>query len=477
MHKNTFTLQKPLRQIGNYRLSLLAIPCAFVLGIFGAQNSELSLVVIALVIGLLIIRAQFRNKSMLRTTSEAKMHWPTFFFPMVLSLSLFSRAVFILVLVLLVGATFLEKNRPNIQLNIGPLVLLFASTVITFRTLNPRELIVPLLLFALIFRLIATVKSQDLVSSIVNGYGFFCLINVVAHYMGLTSPNAIFRTGGLIESSGFSRVIFPFSESVNSLPALAAFVCLAMLLSHRDSINTKTSIEYAYLISSFIILIKSGNRSALIILIVVTLVFLTRYRILRITALWVTPFAIVSSVLLTSLATEIGKITAPILSVLTPGRNSQNSDLFTFQGRSLIWEASVNFWQQWVNDPFHQFFGYGQNGQYISGASQTYSYLLKTISLSPELGSVHNSFLQQLFDGGLIGVLLLATSLVLSFSRISKRLLRVDFHGLLVCTALITLTLFGSVEYFLAPGSRSQLFWTMALFIGVSCQSQRYEES
>ncbi len=441
------------------------------------QNSELSLVAIALVIGLLIIRAQFRNTSKLRTASEAKMHWPTFFFPMALSLSLFSRTFFILVLVLLVGATFLEKNRPNIQFNIGPLVLLFASTVITFRTLNPRELIVPLLLFGLIFRLLATVKSQDLVRSIINGYGFFCFANIVAYYFGVNSPASSGRIGGLVESSGFTRVIFPFSENLNSAPIVAAIVILSMLLSQSDSISPTTIFQYVFLTSASYVLFKSGNRAALVILLLAFLLAVSHSKLLRLAATWVTPIAVGSSFFLPFVSTQVAKILVPIISALSPGRDSLNSDSFTYQGRTLIWEASTAFWQQWANDPYHQFFGYGKNGQYVSGASQTYSYLLETISLRPELGSVHNSFLQQLFDGGLIGVLLLASALAWTFSRISKGMLRGDVSSFYMCLTLIMLVLFGIGESQLASGSGSQLFWTMALFIGVSCQSQRNKNS
>jgi hypothetical protein len=470
MNKKTFTSQKPSRQISNYRLSLLAVPCAFGLGMFGAQNSELSLVVIALVIGLLIIRAQFWNKSKLRTPSETKMHWPSFVLPSAIALNLYSPPIFVLLLVLLIGLSLLEKNSKNVQIKIGPLVLLFASTMITVPTLNPRQLIVPLLFFTLIFRLITTVKTQDLVRSIIHGYGFFCFANVVAHYFGLTSPRAKFRTGGLIESTGFSRVIFPFSESVNSLPILAAVVILALLLSHRDSLNTTASFQYVYLLSSILILHKSGNRASPLILLFAIALVVSRIKLLRISAIWVTPLAVLSSLYLPFFSAQLGKIVVPIVSTLTTGRDPLSSNSFTFQGRTIIWEKSIEFWQEWVNSPLRQFFGYGRNGQFVSGASQTYSRLLESISLNPEFSGVHNLFLQQLFDGGLLGVFLLASSLIWSCTRMSKVSTRADISYLIACLALIMFTLFGVVEHFLAPGTGSQLSWAIAMFIGVSCQ-------
>lgn len=470
MNKSISASTKLLSLASRHWLLIFAFPCAFGLGIFGTQNLGLSLIVIALVMGLLVFRMKFRTESLLPTMSVVRFHWPSFFFPSAVALQMYSQMIFVLVLILMIAGTLLQRGQPTVSLSSGPLMLLFTTSVITFRTENPKTLIASLLIFTLIYRLIKTVKTQHLVRSIINGYGFYCFANVAAFYAGLTSPSAAFRIGGLTETSGFTRVIFPFSESVNAIPVLAAFVCLTVLLSLTNETVAKNRLRYVWLTSAVFILYNSGNRSSLIILALMVLLFVTPTRFFRVTANLVTPFAIFSSILLPLLSAQIAKVAIPLTSFLLSKRDALKADSFSFQGRTIIWEGTVEFWRLWVNEPFHQLFGYGLNGQYISGASQTYAKLLRTISLNPELGNVHNSFLQHLYNGGLVGVILFASSSIWALRRLSSDLSRENLTGVIACSGLIMLNLFGTQEAFLTPAIYFQPFWALAIFIAISCQ-------
>jgi hypothetical protein len=419
--------------------------------------------------GLLVFRMKFRTESLLPTTSVVRFHWPSFFFPWAIALQMYSQIIFVLVLILLIAGTLLQRGQPIVNLHVGPLMLLFASTVIAFRTENPKTLIASLLIFTLIYRLIKTVKTQDLVRSTINGYGFYCFANVAAFYAGLTSPSAAVRIGGLTETSGFTRVIFPFSENLNSLPILAAFVLLAVLLMLAKEPFVNNRLRYVWLTSTVIILFNSGNRSSVIILALMLLLLTIPSQFSRFVANVVTPFAICSSILLPLLSAQIAKVAIPLASLLSSKRDALDADSFSFQGRTVIWERSVEFWRLWITDPFHQLFGFGLSGQNTSGASQTYADLLRTISLNPELGSVHNSFLQQLYNGGLIGVILFASSSIWALRRLSSDLSRENPTGVIACSGLIMLHTFGTQEAALATYF-SQPFWALTILIAISCQ-------
>ena len=476
MNKSISASTKLLSLTSRHWLLIFAFPCAFGLGIFGTQNLGLSLIVIALVMGLLVFRMKFRTESLLPTMSVVGFHWPSFFFPSAIALQMYSQMIFVLVLILMIAGTLLQRGQPTVSLSSGPLMLLFASTVIVFRTADPKTLIASLLIFTLIYRLIKTVKTQDLVRSIINGYGFYCFANVAAFYAGLTSPSAAFRIGGLTETSGFTRVIFPLSENLNSVPILAAFVGLAVLLSLIKEPVKNNSHLYVWLTSTVLILYNSGNRSAVIILALLLLLLVIPTGFSRLTSNLVTPFAIFSSILLPLLSEQIAKVAIPLASFLSSKRDALNAESFTFQGRVVIWERSVEFWRLWINDPFHQLFGYGLNGQNTSGATQTYANLLRTISLNYELSSVHNSFLQQLYNGGLTGVIFYASSSIWALRRLSSGLSSENLTGVITCSGLIMLHLFGTQEALLAPSNSSQPFWALAILVAISCQTRNSDE-
>jgi O-antigen ligase len=313
------------------------------------------------------------------------------------------------------------------------------------------------------------VRTQDLVSSIVNGYGFFCFANVVAHYVGLTSPASVGRIGGLVESSGFKRVIFPFSENLNESPIMAAIVCLAFFLSFGESTRKSNNFKYIWLFSSAVVMFKSGNRTAIILLLLVLILLAISNKLFYLFSISAVPFAVFSSSILPLITSLIAKIVVPISSFLTFRRDPLNSNSFTYQGRSIIWERSIEFWQQWVNSLFHQLLGYGPNGQYVSGASQTYSQLLKTISLNTEYLTVHNSFLQQLFNGGLVGVVLLGSAYFLALRRLKKEFSLTTFTGSFTNSAFVMLLIFGTQESMLAASFSGQPFWFTTFLIGIAC--------
>jgi hypothetical protein len=160
---------------------------------------------------------------------------------------------------------------------------------------------------------------------------------------------------------------------------------------------------------------------------------------------------------------------APFIS-LVPGRAATSASIHSIGGRDYIWEHSINFWIEWVNDLPRILFGFGANGHYRSGASLTYSEGLASIIRNPETAFVHNSFLQQLFDGGLMGWLLLASALYWASARLPKRQRDWGNRGLITIVAMAVLLLSGITEVSLAPGAAEDTFWLLMILVGVACQ-------
>jgi O-antigen ligase len=90
--------------------------------------------------------------------------------------------------------------------------------------------------------------------------------------------------------------------------------------------------------------------------------------------------------------------------------------------------------------------------------------------LNPELAGVHNSFLQQLFDGGVLGVALLGSATMWASYRASNQIFRSNSLYTALTTSLAMLLFYGISETFTAPGSASQPFWALVVFIGITCQ-------
>src|SRR5262249_51970689 len=149
------------------------------------------------------------------------------------------------------------------------------------------------------------------------------------------------------------------------------------------------------LIPAGIILVNAGSRAQVVVaavlsITVICLPFITR---------WIAPatamFAAISAFVLPGLITSAQSLIMPLMS-LAPGRVSDVKSVATLEGRTNIWERSIRYWIERVNDVPHMLFGFGVDGHYRSGASSTYSEQLSSIIRDPErAGHVHNTFLQQ----------------------------------------------------------------------------------
>ena len=110
-------------------------------------------------------------------------------------------------------------------------------------------------------------------------------------------------------------------------------------------------------------------------------------------------------------------------------------------------------------------------GHYRSGASLSYARILEHLSAAPERGSPHNTFLQQLFDGGIVGAFLLFGAFYLASVRYARNLAIWGRYATCAIVA-VTISMMSSIaEVSLAPGAYQEPYWIMLLLVWAACQS------
>jgi O-antigen ligase len=232
----------------------------------------------------------------------------------------------------------------------------------------------------------------------------------------------------------------------------------------------RRSFRLICLIAAILILVGAGTRASMVVAAVLAITVIAFPYVCRWLGQTATILAALSAFILPGIITSLETVIAPLIS-LVPGRSVKTGTIDSIGGRDYIWRHSIDYWLEWVTDLPHILFGFGANGQYHSGASLTYSEGLASIVRNPETAFVHNSFLQQLFDGGVIGWLLLAVAIYWGSAKLAKRQRGWGNRGLIVIVAMSVLLLSGITEVSLAPGPAEDTFWLLIILVAVSCQA------
>jgi O-antigen ligase len=351
-----------------------------------------------------------------------------------------------------------------------------ASSVIVFsRPAGTAALLTFVLVSTLVLRLIVTVDARKIIASIIDGCGLYLVANLFCYAMGLQSPASEYRIGGLVESTGFVRIIFPLTQSINIPPIIAAVYVAGFFFLIRESGWLRRSLRSACLIVAIIVLAGAGTRAPMVSAILVSLIAIFVPFAIRWMGQIVTVLAAISAVILPNIIKSVEFLLQPLMS-LASERETQSTSISSIQGRDHIWDRSIAYWGDWVNDLPHILLGYGVNGQYRSGASFAYSDSLSAIIRNPELAFTHNSFLQQLFDGGVLGWLLLAVAIYWASARLASR--RRDWgHWAVGGTVALTVLLVSAMtEVSVAPGPTLESFWVLTVLVGVACQKSQEQK-
>ncbi|MGQ9348962.1 O-antigen ligase family protein [Mycolicibacterium gilvum] len=410
--------------------------------------------------------------------------WLVVLFPTALSLrNLYSGApnplvtVGVLLLVgLLVAIALLRPSNQKFPASYGPMVTLFAaSALVIIRPTSMFTSAMAILVGALSYRLASTVEVRRLVVSLIDGLGLYCLANIALYTAGIRSGTEREGWRLFLSSGGENRIIYPLERSLSLPPVIAAMFLVGVLFLIRHQKGQWRVFRILCIASAVAIILGSATRvpaAAAVTVAAVSLLFPAARRYLAATLVLL---AAVSAIALPKIVASAQYVFEPLAALLSSRRaNSNTTDLAALNGREFIWSHALKFWDQRVTDPFNTLFGFGMEGHYRSGASGGYFRLLSgSIVRDPErILSVHNSFLQQLFDAGIFGWLLLAVALVWIAVRLSSLPAPV---GVAIASAFSVLIICSMTEVLLHPNVLT--YWILLILAGVAAQAKPPIES
>jgi hypothetical protein len=422
-----------------------------------------------------IARIRFRppHSDSTKPSSGLKPDWIVIALPTALVIQLFSGKAALLVVGSLVVAAFLRKPERRFSMEAGPLVLLLMASAIVFS--RPDELstmLLFLLVSALVLRLATTVDARRIIASLIDGCGLYLVANVFFYLAGLQSPSAKNRIGNLIETTGFVRIVFPLTSSINSASIVAAVYVAASVFLLLESGWLRRSLRLVCLGSAIFVQVGAGSRAALSVGAVLSIAVICFPFITRWVAQAATLLSSISAFVLPDVISSLQFVIGPIISFLAPGRVTSSESITTLENRAFIWQYAIQYWNESINNFPHVLYGFGVYGQYRSGASLSYAALLTSLTQHPELALVHNSFLQQLFDGGVSGWILMVLAAFWTSARLAKRRREWANWGLSAIVAMTVLLVGAMTETGMAPGVAEESFWLLLVLAGVASQAR-----
>lgn len=397
--------------------------------------------------------------------------WIVVALPTALATRVFNINAPILIIAFLMATAFIRKPEGKFPVQAGPLICLFAASAIVFsRSDSGLVTTIFVLSGVLVTRLVRTVDARRIIASLIDGFGLYLLANVLCEVAGIRSSED--RSSNLTESTGFTRILFPLTQGLNTPSIIAGAYLIASIFFVREAGWLRRSLRMTCAASAIIVIVGIGSRTALAATVLLSIAVV----LFPFTSRWIaqaaTLVAAVSAFVLPSVINAVEFAVTPLTS-LAPGRENTESDVVSLQGREYIWNGAIKHWNEHVHELPDILLGFGQSGQFKSGASLTYLYVVRGLGPHPERASLHNSFLQQLFDGGVLGWLLLALATYWASVRLSERRSEWGHWGLSAIFVLTAALLGSMTEATMAPGLFAESFWLLLVLIGAACQSSR----
>ncbi len=397
--------------------------------------------------------------------------WIVLILPTVLTIQLFREKVGFLSLGLLVAWSLIRKPRGHFRVEPGPLSLLLASSLVVLsRPTGITTLTTFVLLSILVIRLVTTTDARRILTSLIDGCGLFLLASVVTYAIGMRSP--AIRLDNLADDSGFVRIIFPLSSSINIPPIIAAIYVTAFVFLFWEQGGPRRWLRIACLLAASLVLIGGGTRP----MVAAPILILIALFLAPSAARWIAQAAAVLAacspfLLPTFINSSVFQDVVQVAASLTPTRTTDLTTVSSFGGREFIWRGALNYWNGWVDSAPAVLLGFGQSGPYKSGAYHAYREELSWLVRNPELATLHSSALQQLFDGGVLGLLLMLIATIWASTRLASRQRDWGNLGLAAVTTMTILSLSAITEASLAPGPGQHTFWLFMVVIGIASQS------
>lgn len=337
-------------------------------------------------------------------------------------------------------------------------LLMVACASVWSRPPSAEFLVTPMLVIAISFAAARRWPLATIVTSLMDGLGIYLIANVVLHVAGSQSAISEQRVSGLDSSTGGERVFYPLANSLATPPLMAAvFVSAALLYLFTGNFLLR-AFRVVATIAALTVMTEANTRLALVIAAVVALMVVLAPRILTRGA----PFlALVPSALPFFYPFIAAPVIRPIVEAVTTrvpflSRGDVTSDA-TLAGRSTIWDIATSFWSTEL-DAFHHLVGFGVRGPQESGASRLYGPLFRGLTENPLLLSAHSSSLEQLYDGGMVGLSAMVAAGVLLLLRSGALARKGSRAHLTLFAAALSAILGGATEVSMAPGKLQEPF-------------------
>lgn len=343
------------------------------------------------------------------------------------------------------------RPAPRSLRQLLPLLLLaFATAVPMSRHAPIGDLVLTAGAIAVVVVVARRVTPSQALDSLTGGICVYLIANIAGWLAGVESPAASVRVGLFETDSSFldERVLFPFTRSINE-PAVAAAALLAYFLVtlREKGPRVRPSLWVGAAAAVFVIW-ASGTRSPLIALGVLVPVVLILPRLVRL-APTLALSAIGLPLYLNGLRTLVDAVSLRIESIPFLARGESASDIAGFSSRGYIWDTGLAYWPS-AADGLARWIGYGFEGHVQSGVVYTY-FVEGGFVNQPSALTLHNTLLQQLYDGGLLGVVALLGGLWVAGRRAAR-------HST-PAAALISIIYFSAaLEIFMAPTFRATPF-------------------
>jgi O-antigen ligase len=287
-------------------------------------------------------------------------------------------------------------------------------------------------------------------------------LNILLYFAGFApavDPNAVSLASGhpaktlALIGVHIDRVAFAMNPSVNGMGVIAAVGLAAATMLALRTEGRERKLGVAGAATCLLGLLLADTRAALflaiLVVVLLSVVKRTKIAVLLAVAIPFSPWVIRATLYVLS---STG-LAAPL------SRNANN--IATGGARVYIWQGAEH--QLEHSSIFHALLGYGANGQVTSGASRLYAYLFAGTP-NPLLVHVHNLALQTLLDMGLVGLLLLIATVVMTVARL-ERISSISPKGPVAAllAAFLMLFLTGSTEPSPTYLTQETLFFAMLL--------------
>lgn len=359
------------------------------------------------------------------------------------------------------------------NINLTPTVLLMGCVFIVFWRGNFIVAAIYVLAFLILVNAARVVSRPTAYASLLAGLSLYIVSNTVGWLIGLQSASSAVRLGGYETSGGFfnTRVFFPFTISINE----PAFISAALIAAVAAMISLRQRPPW-YLwvgaLAGVFVIIASNSRVPLIIAAPVIALLLFAPRVTRAVAPYVVGASMLLPVLMAQLQPILSWIAELVASNRYLARTQDFKQILGLSSRGDIWSRSLDYWSVHVTDSVHQVIGYGYFGHASSGALASYDSGISGYFTERAALSMHNSMLQTLFDGGLLGASILFGVTIYTIYRYGRH------TSLLPMLAVaIVLGLSATTEAILAPGfgnTPTFLLLYLVVFIPAGRQSARH---